>query len=276
MTAQQGDYAPVNGLEMYYEVHGEGEPLLVLHGAYMTIEGWGEVLPRLAAGRQVIAAEMQAHGHTADIDRPITYEGMADDAAALIRHLGLAGADVLGYSMGGGVALQLALRHPELVRRLVVASASYSHDGAHPEMFEMIPTITPELFAGSPIEAAYLRAAPRPEDFSVLVQKLKDLDMTPFAWPEEEIRGISSPTLLIAGDSDAVRLEHLVRFFTLLGGGVMGDLAGLPASRLAVLPGTTHYMPPGHGLLDRADWLHGMVEEFLGGADQGAASPSAS
>lgn len=261
--APKGDYAKVNGLKMYYEVHGSREPLVLLHGAYMIIDGFGEILPALAETRQVIAVELQAHGRTADIDRPITYEQMADDVAALLEHLGIDKTDVFGYSMGGGVALQVAIRHPEVVRKLVVASASYASEGAHPELLEMMPSITPEAFAGSPLEADYVRTAPNPDDFPTLVAKLKQLDMQPFAWPPEDIRGIAAPTLLIVGDSDAVRLEHAVEMFRLLGGGVMGDLAGLPKSRLAVLPGTTHFIPPGSGLLDRADWLVSMSSEFL-------------
>jgi pimeloyl-ACP methyl ester carboxylesterase len=133
----------------------------------------------------------------------------------------------------------------------------------HPELLEMIPTLTPEVFAGSPIEEAYLRTAPHPDDFPTLVAKMKQLDMEPFAWPPEDIRGIAAPTLLIVGDSDAVRLEHAVELFRLLGGGVMGDLAGLPKSQLAVLPSTTHFVPPGSGVLDRGDWLLSIIGEFL-------------
>ena len=263
MTQNRGNYAEVNGLNMYYEIHGTGEPLVVLHGAYMTIDAMGELVASLAEARRVIAVELQGHGRTADIDRPISYEQMADDVAALLRHLGIGAADVFGYSMGGGVALQVAIRHPEVVRRLVVASASYTSDGAHPELLEMIPTLTPETFAGSPIEEEYLRLAPNPEDFPTLVAKLKRLDMDHFAWPPEEIGGISSPTLIIVGDSDAILLEHAVEMFRLLGGGVMGDLAGLPKSQLAVLPGTTHFIPPGSGILDRAGWLLPMIGAFL-------------
>src|SRR3712207_6534494 len=186
-TAVRTGYAPVNGLEMYYEIHGAGRPLVLLHGAYMTIDTFGQILLGLAETRQVIAVEQQAHGHTADIDRPLTYEQMADDTAALLRHLGIDNADVVGYSMGGGIALQLAIRHPALVRRLVVASASFTSDGVHAAALEMFPSITPELFAGSPIEDTYLRSAPNPADFPKLVEKLKRVDTTPFAWPEQHI-----------------------------------------------------------------------------------------
>jgi pimeloyl-ACP methyl ester carboxylesterase len=259
----RGDYAEVNGLRMYYEVHGNGMPLVLLHGAYMTIDAMGEILPGLAETRQVIAVELQGHGRTADVNRELSYETMADDVAALTEHLGIEEADVFGFSMGGGVALQVAIRHPGVVRKLVVASASYASDHMHAELLEMIPSITPEAFAGSPIEETYLRIAPNPEDFPTLVAKLKRLDMEPFAWAPEDIRGISAPTLLIVGDSDVIHLEHAVEMFRLLGGGVMGDLSGLPKSQLAVLPGTTHFIPPGSAVLDRADWLLSIIPQFL-------------
>jgi pimeloyl-ACP methyl ester carboxylesterase len=256
-------YAPAGELSLYYEEHGSGRPTVLLHGAYMTVELMEPLLSALARTRRVIAAEMQGHGRTADIDRPITYEQMADDTATLIRHLGLDEADVVGYSMGGGVALQLALRHGSLVRKLVVASASFRSDGMPAVALEMFPSITPEMFAGSPIEQAYRETAPEPGAFPALVEKLTRLDSTPFAWPEEEIRAIEAPTLIVLGDSDGVRLEHAVELFGLRGGGVMGDLQGMPASQLAVLPGTAHFVPPGSGLLDRADWLEAMIPPFL-------------
>jgi pimeloyl-ACP methyl ester carboxylesterase len=262
-TSRQTGYAPVNGLNMYYEIRGTGQPLVLLHGAYMTIDAMGEVVPALARTRQVIAVELQGHGHTADVDRPLSYEQMADDTAALLRHLGVEQADVFGFSTGGGVALQVAIRDPEVVRKLVVASASYTSDGMQPELLEMTPSITPETFAESPIEEEYLHTAPNPDDFPTLVAKLKQLDMEPFAWSQENIRGIAAPTLIIVGDSDAIRLEHAVELFRLLGGGVMGDLAGLPKSQLAVLPGTVHFFPSGSGVLDRADWLVAMIGGFL-------------
>jgi pimeloyl-ACP methyl ester carboxylesterase len=256
-------HAPVRDLEMYFEVHGEGRPLLLLHGAYMTIDLMGPLLPGLAKSRQVIAIEAQGHGRTADIERPITYEGMADDADALLGHLGIEQADVFGFSMGGGTALQLAIRHPQRVRRLVVASAGYRADSMHDVALEMFPSISPEMFAGSPIEDAYKRLAPNPDDFPALVAKLKELDTTDFAWPDDDIRGITARTMIVLGDSDGIRLEHAVDMFRLLGGGVMGDLSGMPANQLAVLPGTSHFVPPGVGLLDRADWLLALVEPFL-------------
>ena len=262
-SAAQTGYAPVDDLSMYYEIHGQGPPLVLLHGAYMTVDSMGPILAGLAESRRVIAVEQQGHGRTADVDRPITYERMADDTAALMRHLELDNADIVGYSMGGGIALQLAIRHPGLVRKLVLASAGFASDAMPPEALEMFPSITPEMFAGSPIEEEYLRLAPNPGDFPKLVEKLKTLDTTEFAWPQDDIRAIAAPTLIILGDSDGVRLEHAVELFRLRGGGVMGDLHGLPDSQLAVLPGTSHFIPPGSGLLDRADWLLAMIPPFL-------------
>jgi len=256
-------YAPANDLDVYYEVHGEGPPLILLHGAYMTAEMMEPLARGLARTRRVFVPEMQAHGRTADVDRPITYEQMADDTAALARHLEIEAADVVGYSMGGATAVQVAIRHPGLVRRLVVASAGFRYDGMPAEAIAMFPSITPEMFAGSPMEAEYRRLAPNPDDFPVLVEKLQTLDTTDFAWPDDDIRGIAAPTLIVLGDSDGVRLEHAVEMFKLRGGGVMGDLSGLPASQLAILPATSHFVPPGSGLLDRADWLLAMIPPFL-------------
>ena len=256
-------YAQVGDLNMYYDVHGEGRPLVLLHGAYQTADTMGPLLPGLAETRQVIAPEMQAHGRTADIDRPITYEQMADDTAGLMRELGIDAADIVGYSMGGAIGLQVAIRHPELVRKLVMISSGFASDSAHPEALEMFPSISPEMFAGSPIEEEYKRIAPNPDDFPNLVWKLKDLDTTEFSWPEEDIRAIAAPTMIVVGDSDVVTLEHVVKLFRLRGGGVMGDLSGLPDARLAVLPATTHFIPPGSGMLDRSDWLLAMIPPFL-------------
>jgi pimeloyl-ACP methyl ester carboxylesterase len=262
-SAPQTGYASVGDLNMYYEIHGSGRPLILLHGAYMTIDMMGPILPGLARTWQVIAVEQQGHGRTADIDRPLTYEQMADDTAALARQLDIEDADVVGYSMGGGIALQLAIRNPILVRKLVVASASFTSDGMQAAMLEMLPSITPELFAGSPVEQEYLRTAPNPGDFPKLVEKLTQLHTTPFAWAEQDIRAIAAPTLIVLGDSDSIRPEHAVELFRLRGGGVMGDVAGLPESQLAVLPGTAHRLPPGFGLLDRAEWLLAMISPFL-------------
>ena len=245
--------------QMYYEIHGRGEPLVLLHGAFGAIDLWGPILTTLAETHQVIAVEFQGHGHTADIDRPFSYEQLADDVAALMDHLGIEQADIVGYSMGADTSLQLAIRHPELVRKLVPISAKYRYDGEYPELLAGIQQMTPDILAGTPYEEAYLRHAPNPEDFPRLVEKLKAFFGKEYAWPEADVRSIAAPTLLIIGDSDTVRPEHAVELFRLLGGGVPGDLVGLPSSQLAILPGITH----GTIVFERTDQLLAMIEAFL-------------
>jgi pimeloyl-ACP methyl ester carboxylesterase len=252
-------YAQVNGLDMYYEIHGTGRPLVLLHGNLSTIDvDFGGMIPTFAKNRQVIAVEQQAHGRTADVDRPLTIQGWADDTAALLRHLGVSDADVYGYSSGSAVALQLAIDHPDLVRKLILASASYQLSGVHPGVLDGIQDIKPEHLAGTPFAEAYAKVAPRKEDWPVLIEKIKRMDGDLPEWSAETIRNLGKPVLLVIGDSDIVRPEHAVEFFRLLGGGVVGDLVGLPSSRLAVLPGTTHVTLP-----HRADWLTSMVDDFL-------------
>jgi pimeloyl-ACP methyl ester carboxylesterase len=258
-AASQTGYAAVNGLNMYYEIHGTGRPLVLLHGGLSTIDvDFGRVLPGFAKSRQVIAIEQQAHGHTADVDRPLTYEQMADDTAALLRHLGIENADFFGYSVGAAIAMVLAMRRPELVGKLVLATPVFNREGLHPGLLEGMEQLTPEMMAGSPFQEAYARLAPRPQDWPTLIEKIKQLDREWVGWPAEAIQAIQSPTLIVVGDSDIVRPEHAVEMFRLLGGGVAGDVAGLPKSRLAVLPGTTHIT-----LVHRADWLLSMITEFL-------------
>lgn len=257
-----GRYAFVNGLKMYYEVRGplRGRPVVFLHGAFSNIESdFGKILPTIAKTRQVIAMEQQGHGRTADIDRPLTYEQMADDVAELLRQLRITNADFVGYSMGGGIGVYMAIRHPELVHKLVFAGgASFGPDGFYPELLEGEKKMTPEALAGTPWLKAYMRIAPNRGDWPKLVEKIKDLDVNWRGLSEDQVRSIKAPTMLIVGDADIVRPEHVVQMFRLLGGGVAGDLVGLPRSRLAVLPGTTHVT-----LITRTSWLLSMIPEFL-------------
>ena len=256
----QTGYLPVNGLQMYYEIHGSGQPLVLLHGAFSAIgTSFGQVLPGLAQGRQVVAVELQGHGRTADIDRPLTLEGMADDVAAAIDQLGIQPADILGYSVGAAVALQLVIRHPDAVRKLVLASVTYTLDGVHPGLMEGLGEMTPEMMHGSPWHDEYVRIAPRPEDFPTLFAKKTQMDQQIKDLPDEAIRAITAPTLLIIGDSDLVRPEHAVEMFRLLGGGVFGDTpAGLPDSQLAILPGTSHV-----SLVNRSELVVPIITSFL-------------
>jgi pimeloyl-ACP methyl ester carboxylesterase len=244
---------------MYYELHGAGEPLLLLHGALSTIEtSFGAVLPSLSKTRRVIAVEQQGHGHTADLDRPLSFAQMVEDTAALLGELEIDRTDVFGYSMGAGVALELAIRHPGLVRKLVLASLAYSRDGIHAETLEAIETTNPEDLLGSTFEVAYRNVAPDPGNWAGLVAKINQLDRAFEGWSPAEIECFPAPTLVLIGDSDIVRPEHAVQLFRLRGGGVEGDEAGLPESQLAVLPGTTHLT-----LVERGDWLVSMISAFL-------------
>jgi pimeloyl-ACP methyl ester carboxylesterase len=262
---QRGSYARVNGLDLYYELHGSGQPLVVLPGAFWTIEAMGELVPQLAASRRIIAVELQGHGHTADIERPLRYEWLADDIAALIRHLGLAQADIFGYSLGGGVALQTALRHPEVVRKLALASTAFKRDGWYPEDLAAMSAMSAEAFAGTPIHDAYLRTSPVPEAWPSVVAKVRQMVTSDYDWTAG-VAALKTPTLILVGDADGLRLAHAVEFFGLLGGGKAdGDMAGLPPAQLAVLPATTHvgWAPPYHGIMTRTQLLLPILTEFL-------------
>jgi pimeloyl-ACP methyl ester carboxylesterase len=252
-------YADVNGVNMYYEVHGSGRPLVLIHGALSAIgTSFGAVLPHLAKNRQVIAVELQAHGRTADVDRPLTVAGLASDVVALLRTLDVERADLFGYSLGAAVALHIAVTHPELVHRVVLASVSYHNGGLHPGLLDGIQLLQPEHLVGSPFHDEYLATAPRPEDFPGLVAKVKELDAELPEWPAGTVAAVEAPVMLVFGDSDIIRPEHAVELFRLLGGGVAGDMVGLPRARLAVLPGTAHTT-----VTQRADLLVPMVEDFL-------------
>jgi pimeloyl-ACP methyl ester carboxylesterase len=252
-----GQLAAVNGLALYYETRGTGRPLVLIHGALMTIGLMQDYPARLAAGRQVIAVELQGHGHTADAARPLRFEQMADDIAALLDHLGLPEADLFGFSIGAAVALQVAIRHPARVRRVVAASVTYRTDGLHPELAAGDGADGGQL-TGSVYHRAYQAVAPHPGQWPGLVAKVLDLDAQPQDWPAGQVAAITAPVMLIVADNDIVRLEHAVEMTHLLGGGIAGDLHGVPDARLAVIPGTTHT-----GLCDRAAWVVPMIEEFL-------------
>jgi pimeloyl-ACP methyl ester carboxylesterase len=243
-----GQYAAVNGLHLYYETHGTGKPLILLHGGLASGETFGPVLPALAASRQVIVVDLQGHGRTPDIDRPIDVRLMADDIAALIEHLGLEKPDLVGYSLGGGVALFTAVKRPELVGRLVVVSAHIRRNAIYPEMFPLqaqVSAASLEFMKDTPMYQLYQRVAPRPEEFGRLLDKIgesmaKDFDFT------DEVRGIQVPTMFAAGDADMAPPAHYVEVFGLLDGGKrdggwMGEGRPKGGHALAILPGLTHY-----------------------------------
>ncbi len=257
--AFKSGYAPVNGLQMYYEIHGEGQPLVLVHGAFSGIgTSFGALLPGLAQTRQVVGLELQAHSRTADIDRPLSVQQMAEDTTAAIRNLGLGQVDLMGYSMGGSVALWVAIRHPEVVRKLIITSATFNMAGIHPGLMDGLGEMTPDMMVGSPWHDEYMRLAPNPDHFAAFFAKKTEMDKHTEDIPAEAIAAIKAPTLIIIGDSDLVRPEHAVEMFRLLGGGVFGDMAGMPRSQLAVLPGTMH-----SNATQRADLLIAIIPPFL-------------
>ena len=255
-----GNRVEVNGMQMYYEVLGEGDPLIVLHGAYMNIPSMGAIVPKLAETHRVYALEFQGHGRTTDIDRPITYPNLADDVAAFMDAVGIEKADVFGYSMGANVGLQLAIRHPEKVDQLIAASVAYDNEGWQPAFWEFVPQMNVEMFTSMPFAEEYKTLAANPDGFPALVEKLIALEHEPLAWGED-VAALETPVLIVTGDADYVTLEHSVALFRLLGGGVMGDMGKpLAASRLAVMPATSHT-----AVINQPDLLLAFIEPFLMG-----------
>lgn len=254
-------YAPVNGVEMYYEIHGNssGRPLVLLHGSFMSIPGnWTGWIDELAKTRRVIAVEMQGHGRTRDIDRDFGYDTLADDIAALLDHLEIPQADLLGYSMGGGVAMQVAIRHPAKVGRVVSVSAVFRYDGWVQEVLDVYPHLTADMFTGSPIEADYKRLSPTPDEFPTFVRRVIAMDLKPYDFGADRLAATAAPFFFIHGDADGVRLDHIAEMFRLKGDEIMGDLRPRSESQLAVLPNTTHIT-----LMEKAAVIIPMVNAFL-------------
>jgi pimeloyl-ACP methyl ester carboxylesterase len=252
-------YASVNGVKMYYEVHGSGEPVVLLHGAFMTItNNWTGWIDELAKTRKVIAVEMQGHGRTADIERDISSENLADDVAALLDHLKIPKADLIGYSMGGGVAMQCAIRHREKVRKVVVISSVFRRDGMVKEALDGIPKLTADDFKGSPIEAEYKKLSPTPDEFPNFVKRLLATALKGHDISADKLKATTAPMFFIHGDADGVRLEHVAEMFRLKGGEIHGDMKPRSASRLAILPNTTHVT-----LMQRMAVIVPMVNDFL-------------
>ena len=261
-------YADVNGLKMYYEVYGNGKPIVLLHGSFMNIPlNWANIIPLLARNRKVIVAEMQGHGRTKDIPRKFSYEAMADDVSGLLKHLKTDSADILGYSMGAGVAFQFAIRHPQQLRRLVILSGTYAHDGWWPDVEASFATITADMFKGTVIQKQYDSLGNDPARFADHVKKVMSIDLESYDWTKE-VKNIQAPIFMAIGDADGVRYEHALELFRAKGGGRMGDIHGLPKSRLAIIPGTTHI-----GMMLHADWWLPMVTDFLD-SDLNAAPPT--
>ena len=252
-------YAPVNGLKMYYEVHGGGEPVVLIHGAFMTItSNWAGWIGELSKTHKVIAIEMQGHGRTADISRDITEENLADDVAALLDYLGIPRADLIGYSMGGAVAMQCAIRHPDKVRKVVVISSVFRRDGMVKEGSDAISKITADAFKGTPIETEYKRLSPTPDQFATFVKRMLATDSNERDIDAEKLKATTAPMFFIHGDADGIRLEHIAEMFRLKGGEIHGDMRPRSESRLAILPDTTHVT-----LMQRMAVIVPMVNDFF-------------
>jgi pimeloyl-ACP methyl ester carboxylesterase len=239
-------YVPVNGVSYYYEIYGTGEPLLVLHGGLGSIEMFKPILPALGEGRQLIAVDLHGHGHTALGDRPIDYLAQGDDLAVLIKQLGYTQVDVIGYSMGGGIAFRLAAQHPDVVRRLVLVSAGYSQAGFYPEMLPQQAAVgagMADMMKETPMYKSYVKVAPHPEEFPKLLDQMGAWMRKPYDW-SADVEKLTMPTMLVFGDSDMYRLEHVVEFYKLLGGGQQDagwQREHMAKNRLAILPDVTHY-----------------------------------
>ena len=253
-------HVAVNGMRMYYESHGQGGvPLVLLHGAFSSIHNsFGAILPGLSATRRVVGFDYQGHGRTADIDRPMRLDALAEDIVAGLDALGLPQVDLLGYSTGAAIALRIAVRHPRRVRRLVLMSVTYRLDGVRPGLMEGLGEMTPSMMYGTPWHANYLELNPEP-DFDALFRKKSEMDKHITDLADADLEKLPHPVLLIAGDSDLPSIEHLARFFRLVGGDVFGDTpAGLPRSQLAILPGASHVTTPFQSQL-----LLGIIPAFL-------------
>jgi len=250
MQASRSGHLPVNGLRLYYEAYGEpgrpgAVPLLLIPGAFLGTDSMRQWAAAFAPVRPVVVFDQQGHGRTADTARPMSYEQFGDDAAGLLRALGIERADVLGYSQGGGVALQLALRHPRLVGKLIVMSATYRRDGWYPSALAGVEGMSPELFTDPPIGEAFRRLDADPAAFAAYIEKMRVLNAEDQDISDEHLRSIEAPAMVVVGDADGVRPEHAVALFRLLGGGdeeaaATGMLAGVPRARLVVLPATGH------------------------------------
>lgn len=245
-TLVESGRAHANGLDYYYEIHGAGEPLLLLHGGLGSIDMFGPVLPALAAGRKVIAVDLHGHGRTPLGERRISLPDIGDDLAAVLEALGEDQVDVLGYSFGGGAAFRLAVQHPERVRRLAIVSAGFSEQGFYPDIRAQqvqMGAAAAEFMKDTPMYQSYVAVAPKPEDFPRLLDNMGDMMREPYDW-SEEARGLAMPTMIVFGDSDMYRPEHVVEFYQLLGGGLRDagwNREAMPRNRLAIIPNQTHY-----------------------------------
>jgi len=234
-------YAPVNNIKVYYEVYGEGRPIVLLHGAFMTIEGnWAQLIPELSKTRKVIAIEFQGHGHTQFSDRKLSDSALAGDVKGVMDYLKIDSADVAGYSMGGTVAYQFAIQNPNRLRKLVIISSTYKSSGWLPEINNVFKELKPELFANSPMKAAYDAVAPDKTKWTKFIEQMIAFAGTPFNLGDANISKISVPVLIISGDNDGLDKIELMKTYKLLGAGVSADLGAMPKSQLAIVPSQSH------------------------------------
>jgi pimeloyl-ACP methyl ester carboxylesterase len=234
-------YAPVNGLKVYYEVYGEGSPIVLLHGAFMTIDmNWGQLIPELSKTRKVIAIELQGHGHTQYSERKLSFPTLASDVEGVMDHLKIDSADVTGYSMGGAVAYQFAIQSPKRLKKLVIISATYKSNGWLPEVTNAFKAFKPEFFANSPMKAAYDAVAPDKTKWTKFLEQMFAFAAAPFDFGDSNISKISAPVLIISGDNDGLDKIELIKTYKLLGGGVVADMGAMPKSQLAIVPSQSH------------------------------------
>ena len=253
-------YAPVNGLKMYYEIHGSGEPVVLLHGAFMAItDDWLVWIKELAKTRKVIAVDMQGHGRTADIKRDISYENLSDDVAGLLDYLKITSADIVGYSFGAGTAIMTAIRHPDKVRKVVSMSHPIRRDGWVKEANDAWPSFSPEMFKGTPAETEREKLNPVPGSFPEFFNHIKAAAMRPYDFGADNLKATKTPFFFIHGDADGVRLDHIAEMYRLKGGGnIHADMQPRVESRLAILPDTTHVT-----LINRMTMIVPMINDFL-------------
>ncbi|MEO5889138.1 MAG: alpha/beta hydrolase [Ferruginibacter sp.] len=257
-TAKSG-YVTVNGIKVYYEVYGEGKPIVLLHGAFMTIEAnWGQLIPELSKTRKVIAIEMQGHGHTAFSDRKLNLASMASDVEGVMDYLKVDSADVVGYSMGGSVAYQLTIQNPKRVRKLVIISSTYKSTGWAPEIANAFKNMKPEMFADSPMRTAYDAVAPDKTKWTKFLEQMLTFMGESFDMGDSNIAKITSPVLIISGDNDGLDKIELMKAYQLLGGGGSADMTPMPKSHLAVVPSQSHV-----SLMMQTKTISGYLDEFL-------------
>ena len=241
IKSSNSGYAPVNGVKVYYEVYGEGRPVVLLHGAFMTIDGnWGQLIPELSKTRKVIAIELQGHGHTPFSDRKLSHATLASDVEGVMDYLKIDSADVAGYSMGGSVAYQFAIQSPKRLRKLIIISSTYKSSGWQPEIANAFKNMKPELFADSPMKTAYDAVAPDKTKWTKFLEQMIAFAQAPFDIGDSNISKIAAPVLIISGDNDGLDKIELIKTYKLLGGAVSADLGVMPKSQLAIVPSQSH------------------------------------